>query len=64
MTKEERQRNYRELFKGHVSVEFLKNIRESINKGLALGDQRFVSQIEALTKRRNIALTPNITKIS
>ena len=56
--KEERLRNYRELFKGHVETELLKEIRESINKGLALGDERFALQIEALTKRRVTARKP------
>jgi REP-associated tyrosine transposase len=57
-TKEERLRNYRELFKAHVGVNLLKIIRESINKGLALGDERFASKIEALTKRRVTARKP------
>ncbi len=57
-TEEERQRNYRELFKVHVSVELLKDIRNSINKGLALGDERFALEIEALTKRRVAARKP------
>jgi putative transposase len=57
-TKEERLRNYRELFKAHVGVNLVKKIRESINKGLALGDERFASQIEALTNRRVTARKP------
>ena len=51
-TKEERLENYRALFKVHVSDELLKEIRESVNKGLALGSERFTAQIEALTDRR------------
>ena len=58
ITKEERLHNYRELFKAHVGVKLLKEIRDSINKGLALGDERFASQIEALTKRRVTARKP------
>ncbi len=51
-TKQEILENYRELFKAHVGVELLKDIRESVNKGLALGNERFVLQIEALTEKR------------
>ena len=51
-TKEERLLNYRELFKVHVGVELLTEIRNSLNKGLALGSERFTTQIEALTNRR------------
>ena len=53
-TKTERQEAYRELFKPYVGVELLKKIRDSLNKGLALGNERFTLQIEALTKRRVI----------
>ena len=51
-TKEERLENYRALFKVHVNAELLKEIRESTNKGLALGNERFTAKIEALTDRR------------
>ena len=51
-TKEERLENYRALFKAHVNAELLKEIRESVNKGLPLGSERFTAQIEALTDRR------------
>ena len=51
-TKNERLENYRQLFKAHVSAELLKEIRGSVNKGLALGNERFVTQIEELTKKR------------
>jgi len=51
-TKDERLNNYRELFKAHIEAELLTEIRENINKGLALGDERFTTQIENLTKRR------------
>ncbi len=51
-TSQERLNNYRELFKAPVDSELLREIRESINKGLALGSDRFTSQIEALTKKR------------
>ncbi len=51
-TKGERLNNYRELFKAHIKTELLTEIRENINKGLALGNKRFTTQIENLTKRR------------
>ena len=34
-TEEERLENYRSLFKSHIDVELLKEIREGVNKGLA-----------------------------
>jgi putative transposase len=51
-TKNERLKNYRELFKAHIDTELLKEIRESVNKGLALGNERFTTEIEALTGQR------------
>ena len=51
-TKDERLNNYRELFKTHIETELLTEIRENINKGLALGNEQFTTQIENLTKRR------------
>ena len=51
-SKNERLRNYRDLFKAHVGTELLKEIRESINKGLALGSERFTLQIENGVKSR------------
>ena len=54
----ERLRNYRDLFKTHIETGRLIEIRGSINKGLALGNERFTSQIEALTKQRVTARKP------
>jgi len=51
-TKAERLINYRELFKAHVETELLEEIRASVNKGLALGNERFKTQIESLTNQR------------
>ena len=51
-TKQERLSSYSELFKVHVGVKLLTEIRDSLNKGLALGSERFTTQIEALTNRR------------
>ncbi len=52
LSKKERLENYRELFKTHIDTELLKEIRESVNKDLALGNERFTTEIEALTGRR------------
>ncbi len=50
--KGERQEAYRELFKVQVDVLLLKEIRESTNRGLALGSSVFSEQIETLTNSR------------
>ncbi len=52
-TREERLSNYRELLKAQIAAETLKKIRESINKGLALGNELFASQIEKLTNKKS-----------
>jgi putative transposase len=49
---EERQEVYRGLFKVQVGKELLKEIRESTNRGLALGSSSFSHQIEELTSCR------------
>lgn len=51
-TKDERLENYRALFKAHVDTPLLNEIREGINRGLALGNEQFKKQIEALTNKR------------
>ena len=43
---------YRALFKTCMNETTLASIRESANKGLALGNDRFKDQVEALTGRR------------
>ena len=50
-TTEKRQAEYRALFKYHVEGELLTDIRKSVNKGLALGNERFKAEIEQLTGR-------------
>ncbi len=57
-SKDDRLSNYRDLFKAHVGPDRLKEIRETINKGLALGNERFTSQLEALTEQRVTARKP------
>lgn len=51
-TKGERMKRYRALFSAHVEGPLLEEIRQSINKGLALGHERFTRQIEELTGQR------------
>ena len=47
-----RQEHYRSLFTGHVDSELLEDIRKASNKGLVLGNDRFVDQLEAICGRR------------
>ena len=47
-----RQLAYRELFKAPVDGALLAEIRDAANKGLAVGNENFKKEIEALTGRR------------
>lgn len=49
---EERMIAYRALFQICLEPDFLREIRESVHKSLALGENRFKQQIEANFKRR------------
>ena len=51
-TTEKRLANYRELFRYQLDGHMLRDIRESVNKGLAFGSVRFKDEIEANLKRR------------
>lgn len=51
-TTQERRVQYRVLFTAHIEEAMLREIRGSVNKGLALGDDRFTFQMEKLTKKR------------
>ena len=51
-TNQERQEVYRELFRYHVDGKLLEDIRTAANKGLALGGERFKTEIEQLHGRR------------
>ena len=51
-TKNKRMKNYRALFSDHVEADLLEEIRSSLNKGLAIGHDRFKEEIEELTGRR------------
>lgn len=44
--------NYRPLFKAHVEKHLGEEIREVTDRGLALGDSRFVDEMDMLTGRR------------
>ncbi|MFO7580747.1 MAG: hypothetical protein R6W74_11155 [Nitrosomonas halophila] len=48
----ERQARYRQLFEQHVEGELLTEIRQTLNKGLSLCNERFKAEIEKLTGRR------------
>lgn len=48
---------YRALFRTHVNVNDLELIRTATNKGMAVGNDRFKSEIERLSGRRVVALT-------
>ena len=48
----QRQEAYRDLFKYHVDGELLDDIRKAVNKGMALGNERFKEEIETLSARR------------
>ena len=52
ITKDKCMENYRALFSHHVGGELLDEIRSSINKGMAIGHDRFKDEIEVLTGRR------------
>jgi putative transposase len=47
-----RQRAYRSLFKAHVDDKMVQEIRTSLNRGLALGNERFKDEIERLVGLR------------
>jgi putative transposase len=54
---EQRQSAYRDLFQQAVAGEFLSAVRDATNKGWALGNERFRSQVEAITARRAAPLS-------
>ena len=58
VTWEGRAERYLQMFEGQIDMDQLKNIRESLNKGLALGNDRFRKEIEHLTARRVTPLKP------
>ena len=52
ITEAERQEAYRELFKSELNANDLTQIRENTHKGWALGSQKFIDEIEILSKRQ------------
>lgn len=48
----ERQQAYRDLFRSVLSEAMLVDIRSTIKSGMALGNERFKQEVEALTGRR------------
>ena len=51
-TEGERQSAYRDLFKNQLSNSQITGIRQAINTGLALGNDRFRAEAEQLTGQR------------
>lgn len=51
-TPELRAQAYRELFRGHMDLALLTQIREAVNQGMALGNERFKQEIAQLSGRR------------
>jgi putative transposase len=51
-TKLERQKVYRSLFRAYLDDDLISDIRKTVNKGLALGGERFKDEIERLCGRR------------
>lgn len=51
-TESARQAAYRALFSSHVDEVLVNNIRLAVNKGLALGGERFKDEIEHMYRRR------------
>ena len=49
ITSEKRGLAYQALFEHHVEGKLLNDIRQSANKGLALGNDKFINDVEALT---------------
>lgn len=56
LTVDSRTAAYRSLFKNHVDDQTIKDIRSAVNKGLALGNDRFKQDIEILSGRRVVEL--------
>lgn len=55
-TPEARAAVYRDLFVGHLDSEMLSQIRQASNQGMALGNDRFKSEVEMLSNRRVVPL--------
>jgi putative transposase len=50
--KHERMLSYRALFFHHVEGKLLQDIRQASNRGLALGNEHFIADVEAVTGKR------------
>jgi len=51
-TPESRAKAYRELFRGHMDLALLTQIRQAVNQGMVLGNDRFKQEISHLSGRR------------
>ncbi len=47
-----RQKRYREFCRSELESKLLEDIRHSANKGLALGDERFIEELENLSQKK------------
>ena len=54
----ERQGTYRHLFTSHVEGELLEKMRAATQSDMALGNDRFKSELTSLTGRRSHTLPP------
>ncbi|MBD3669276.1 MAG: transposase [Gammaproteobacteria bacterium] len=52
VTKSNRTRAYRELFRYHLDSDDLAQVRKAVNQGMALGNERFKQEVERLSGRR------------
>ncbi len=48
-SKQDRIKNYQELFLQDLPDKFIANIRDITNRGMALGNDKFIAEIKALT---------------
>ncbi|WP_151704818.1 transposase [Nitrincola alkalilacustris] len=61
-TQQSRLYRYRDLFRTAISDELMNEIRSTVNKGLAFGNDRFREELEHLTNRRMSVLKPGPKK--
>lgn len=54
----QRQDNYRSLFKSRMNSELLEKVRYSVNGGMAFGSEKFKDEVEAEGGRRQRSLKP------
>jgi putative transposase len=55
-TDAERAGAYRQLFRGQIDEVLLARVRNATNRGMALGNERFVAEVGTLSGRRVVSL--------